>query len=768
VYGKSYCEKFGGANFEDISDLQSSLQKMQIPTPDSFVKLAKNPDSLPDKLDGGDAEQIARSNLRFFESTVQKMPVPYDPLEKHTMSYWQDIRQLDDTPTITCSELLHTLVQGIRWEAGHAYNQIARQSIDEGIPFEYIPYDFTYGWDFGDKVLNTEDQEQYLIHLIILHIFRNEMMMAPTGTDNRWTASEKSLDYSKAYQRSIGSKNKAGELATWTKLMPYVQGAVLYLITAAYPFCVVVMVVPGWHKVLATWAGFFTWVKSWDFGFAFVNSLERSVWAIIGNDEQQQTLNRYIYRHIHEGASMANDDAVYGCDPAGPEYLGKVNLLGCEDGKGGIVGGIINAFDDNKGKACMVPQLKSHPFDYSEVRSLAMWDEMMILAPYLDLDLKNSYYIYLMSALYFAVPMVTGQIFLGAKAGAAQMLSGFSSAAQGAGERGGAGYTNEIQARAKQAESNIGQMASSKALRASTDPTTGKATIGGANSFGSQALSASNAGADNQLASAKNQGEGTMLGQESQAVNDNANQQKQELQAGASGWKAGQTGKANKNEKAIELEKLAAGVGSSPTGSGGTSTGGSATPADKSNETPSKTPKYRPNGNTPEAVKQGGEALVTHQANSAQSDIRQKQAENALQGLGLQGEGSRLQNLGQRSDAQANFAAAQGRYDGVRDWANQMNSRVGGLGVLAGSISPPAKPTDTTGLALNGNLGKDAQQKANYFGDGGAYSNNINKAQSDLSSNNNSGGWQTSYNGAINLDVKGGKREIAPPPAKGS
>jgi hypothetical protein len=66
-----------------------------------------------------------------------------------------------------------------------------------------------------------------------------------------------------------------------------------------------------------------------------------------------------------------------------------------------------------------------------------VFDQALAVAGSLDLDLSNGYYIYIMAALYFAVPAVTGQLVLGAKAS----LGGLATQAigQSATEAGNAG-----------------------------------------------------------------------------------------------------------------------------------------------------------------------------------------------------------------------------------------------------------------------------------------------------------------------------------------
>ena len=225
--------------------------------------------------------------------------------------------------------------------------------------------------------------------------------------DRTFSASEKSIDYIKANIGQIGSKNKYSELYVWSKMMPYVQGVALYFLPSFYPFACMLMIIPGWHKAIITWAGMYAWIKSWDAGVAIVKSFERNIWAMIGASSDMTGLNGRIYRAEEDALQYVNLSG-QGCDTI-------TDLRKCVEPS--VTDSRVQSFND----------------------AIKTLDYGMTFAPFLDLDVSNAYYIYLMSALYFAVPAVTGQILLGAKAGMAGMLASMaggmaSEVSQGAGK----------------------------------------------------------------------------------------------------------------------------------------------------------------------------------------------------------------------------------------------------------------------------------------------------------------------------------------------
>ena len=155
--------------------------------------------------------------------------------------------------------------------------------------------------------------------LIFAHIVRNEVALAPRLVNLRYRASDKALNDMKAYQRSTGSKAKYGELYTWALMIPYIQGILMFLLALGYPFACLMVIMPGHQKTIVTWASFWLWVKLWDVGFAIVMSIERSVWAMLGNGAQITKVFDRIVQMMHFGREQAlcpttaPDPAIGGC-----------------------------------------------------------------------------------------------------------------------------------------------------------------------------------------------------------------------------------------------------------------------------------------------------------------------------------------------------------------------------------------------------------------------------------------------------------------------
>jgi hypothetical protein len=282
-------------------------------------------------------------------------------------------------------------------------------------------------------------------------MFRNELMVAPQITElgQRFATSEQMRGYTEAFVRQQGSRAKYGELYQWAVMMPHVQGVLAYLVLIGYPFAAMLMVIPGYWKAFFTWISFFAWVKLWDVGFAIVHALERSVWAMIGNSSSMARVGRRLINT----AKLGNGDIEVSCGGGGAG--------------GGAAGGTGGLNSQQLAELCSVPEVKEAGA-LSEDNAWFLLDQSLAVAGSLDLDLSNGYYIYIMAALYFAVPAVTGQLVLGAKAS----LGGLATQAigQSATEAGGAAKSGTVGENANRLQTNqasIDQAAKMKSYRQS-------------------------------------------------------------------------------------------------------------------------------------------------------------------------------------------------------------------------------------------------------------------------------------------------------------
>jgi len=429
---------FNNNDGQDYQTMQNLLGGTSIPTPRSLGRLFK-------EKSGGPAGGTG-SFLNFSQSLKDKP------------------REAGRGYGIVCSEYLWTIIQALRFEAGSAYYQMLRSAPD-GFDEEGFVTTLLYGWDVREKLgedIQEVHQKAFLKHLILAYIVRNELISAPqmTTVDQRYAPAEQARSYSEANIRSFGSKGKFIELYNAAVMMPYLQGILAYFLIMAYPIACMMVILPGHYKAFFTWVSFFAWIKLWDVGFAMVHVIERGVWAMIGN-------NSYM-------AATANTLI---------EVAGKVGGIGVEKPSTTFVGPMLPGQQGAAAMARMdaIPQvcsLSAGTVDASKCsdrvdqgidKAFELFDKLLLVGANIDLDLSNGWYIYIMSALYLAVPAVTGQLVLGAKAGSAGLVKdAFSAVGNDGSQAAKTGAQHQVVNALTTNQKSLGQAAVAKAMRAGT------------------------------------------------------------------------------------------------------------------------------------------------------------------------------------------------------------------------------------------------------------------------------------------------------------
>jgi hypothetical protein len=658
-------KSFTGASLEfgTYKKFIHGLDTEVIPTPRSIVRLFNQP-------------KAAQGSFRLFT-------------EK-----WRDNDNADTsgrTVEIVCSEYLWVVLQALRWESGHAYWQLVRSS-PNGFTRTALLKSLFYGWDIRQTATaqwaSDQELESFVKQLIFLHMLKNELLFAPqiTETGQRFAPSEQTRGFTEAYVRDQGSRAKAGELYNWAIMMPHVQGILTYLVYIAYPFSVMLMVIPGHWKAFFTWITFLAWVKTWDIGFAIVHTLERSVWAMIGN---------------HSSMARVANMLIQTADKVGTVKVGTAS-----DCQG-----------DKLPELCAIPDVTESQI-LTQPNAWALLDKSLLLMGSADLDLSTGYYIYIMSALYFAVPAVTGQLVLGAKAGlgsiATQGLTGGANEAGNAAKSGRVGeVTNNISTNDKSQDAGARTKSQRRSGLALSQLETANAAMD-ADMAGSR-IGGVGAGLDSAARGAELRGQS--FDSRSGVIKPFANVGK-EMLPGSAGT-GGSTGDPAGGPTGGLLSKGAA-----------VFTAGMASAQDTLNHN-----------------KIGGQV----RAGSYGADATWGKMQAGLMSSGFKDYAGKL-------GAENEFNAASDAWDSKNAFATQVSGMAGVYGYNAGSLAPGAKPTDALGLALSGNLGSSAAQAARYSG--GAFLGNASNMTRSGQASFGSSLFQSNWSGGFNRsDVPGQVKE---------
>ncbi len=592
--------------------------------------------------------------------------------------------------SIVCAEYLFTIIQALRWESGHAYHQILRSS-PRGLDTNELLRNLFYGWDVRKQAdvpyASDEEMVAFAKMLIFVHMVRNELLFAPqiTKTDARYAPADQSRSFSEAYVRTSGSKSKFSELYQWAVLMPHLQGVLLYIIIIGYPFACMLMVLPGYWKAFFTWVSFFAWLKLWDVGFAIVQVLERSVWGMIGNRSSMARLANMMIQTATSAGSIGVScpDGSVGPPP--------------QDGDDGALS------KSNLSLLCAIPNVCSvngletdcpaggAGGNQTKAKAWELFDRALLMGAGVDLDLSNGYYIYIMSALYFAVPAVTGQLVLGAKSGVANMVSGaIGGVTAEAGKAAATGYQHAAVNAAQTNQASVGQAAYAKAMRAKSN---------GDTSLAGQILEAGNDGMKAGIASSIRDGQQKYVAGKASALDQFAGHRRQ-----AAGLVGAMYGAAESPFKAGGNVWKAA---TSPTksGTGGTAADVTTAAADGVNNLGKQGV-----GLANAASQFAHDSRARRAGYAAQSGALDAHWDMAVQGArrdGAQATAGRLSKV-------ADFDAATAAWEAKNAFASHASSAAGIAGMNAGNLSPGHKPQDMEGMAFRGQFGAQEQALAQF------------------------------------------------------
>lgn len=631
-----------GSGGDPIENLQKALRAQSVPIPEGLRNL------IVSGAISGSSKSFAQS-ASFLSTTVK------DYLFKNS-----------GIGGITCEDYLWVLIHAFRYESGHTYYQMVHNQPGAFAEKpDSVIHNLLYGWGISDDI---DERRNFLIDLIFVYMVRNEMSIAPQPVDRRYASSRETTDYVNQFARTINSKTKYGEVYSWALMMPYIQGILLYVLALAYPFAALMVILPGYHKVILTWLSFLVWAKFWDVGFAVVKVLERSVWAMIGNNENALFLNSKV-KEMSQWAQVQVDCA---------------------------------------GANCQIPTIKYAPVGTSAGMnnvdvSFHLFDRALALAANMDLDLSNSYYIYIMAALYFSVPAVTGQIVLGAKAGASSLvggfISGFSDKVSGAAQ---SGYTGDYAQRVQTNNASLGQAAQAKQMRQQ--------------GLAAQAYQMSNAAAalevDSSGLNAASSQTSALMAQKGEGTGLFASQQSPI-----------RTFMTTPNKRIGPTNPPSSPAGSSAGSGGGASGGAAGDPAGAGGAWGFKgtagqvfdfaNPMSQRNLQTGFETAKAAKNLENYDYQSAG---RAANAGRTAESFGASAGRSQASMHGQRLEGAAQWGAENSSWAQKRNYGNQLAGRAAVGGVFAGSLSPGAKPAATKDSAMSGILNTYGGGSGESFG----------------------------------------------------
>ena len=92
-------------------------------------------------------------------------------------------------------------------------------------------------------------------------------------------------DVAFGHQQRTMARNLQQGLYSYAMNLPYYQGVLLYLLSLAYPFMCLLVIIPSRAMSFLLCPLMWLWVKSWDVGFAVVIILDKVLWNLLPNTD---------------------------------------------------------------------------------------------------------------------------------------------------------------------------------------------------------------------------------------------------------------------------------------------------------------------------------------------------------------------------------------------------------------------------------------------------------------------------------------------------
>lgn len=228
--------------------------------------------------------QIARLNARnaLLRPRIEILKQQTHPLDSGVKEYiWSTLggERIDNA---TCGQIWEFTRQASMKEADQAINTATSgQESVSGIPWDKVKVDV-------EKAV-AKNQPDRLSEIVGAYIFKNTMQSNTHTILMNQLVSHSPLER-RAYQIKTGilmDSYGQGELLStqyFAGVVPYIQGLLLFILSGAFPFFCLLVLVPSRMPSIFVWCGMWVWVKSWDVGFALIQFVRELLWSVFSRN----------------------------------------------------------------------------------------------------------------------------------------------------------------------------------------------------------------------------------------------------------------------------------------------------------------------------------------------------------------------------------------------------------------------------------------------------------------------------------------------------
>lgn len=183
---------------------------------------------------------------------------------------------------LTCNQLWGIIAATLKQVANKALDPSFYKGSLEKDEYEPKKQEYDDTKDFLTSAFNGADASDVLGAQIYKNVL-NQTTHSALNSQLFSNSPFNSKEFHQAYQELPGADARGAfvSLRYFATSIPYIQGLLLYLLSIAFPFFAVLLVIPGKAVSFFMWCSLWVWVKSWDVGFALVLVIRDVLWHML-------------------------------------------------------------------------------------------------------------------------------------------------------------------------------------------------------------------------------------------------------------------------------------------------------------------------------------------------------------------------------------------------------------------------------------------------------------------------------------------------------
>jgi len=220
--------------------------------------------------------------------------ISLDPEVKHFLKVFKGQKGFENVPDlpikddwiVSCRSVWDWIGSGFQLIGGERLNPEHFEGFTEDT--SDIPWEDVYP-DVKAMISQSPDGQgnnEQAIRTLSAYIFKNTLQFSTHAALQSQLFSHGAMNAkeSKLFIGEIGEAERHGgfmAIKYFASVIPYIQGLLLYLLSIAYPFFAILLVIPGKASSFLVWCSLWVWVKSWDLGFAMVFVVRDLMWDML-------------------------------------------------------------------------------------------------------------------------------------------------------------------------------------------------------------------------------------------------------------------------------------------------------------------------------------------------------------------------------------------------------------------------------------------------------------------------------------------------------